>query len=144
MAMAAAALSGLLTGCHSAMIQTTVHNSTGTMLQLIEVDYPSASFGTQGLASGGDFRYRFKVLGSGNVKIVYTDRSGKEQTATGPELREGLEGQLLINVAEGGVTWTPTTATLTPLRRIRGRVASWAARRCWRCIAWCAAIYSPT
>ncbi len=105
--MAAALLSGLLTGCHSAMIQTTVHNSTGGVLQLIEVDYPSASFGTQGLAPGADFRYRFKVLGSGNLKILYTDASGKEQTGTGPELHEGLEGQLLIDVAEHGVVWTP-------------------------------------
>lgn len=106
-AVAALVLSGFLTGCHSAMIQAVVHNGTGGVLQLIEVDYPSASFGKQGLPPGGEFRYRFKVLGSGTVKIVYTDQSGKEQTKTGPELHEGLEGQLLIDVAPTGVTWTP-------------------------------------
>ena len=100
-------LAGMLTGCHSAMIQTTVHNSTGGVLQLIEVDYPSASFGTQGLAPGADFRYRFKVLGSGALKILYTDQSGKELTGTGPELHEGLEGQLLIEVGDRGVVWSP-------------------------------------
>ena len=92
------------------MIQATVHNSTGRPLQLIEVDYPTASFGTQGLAPGAEYKYRFKVLGSGNLKILYTDGSGKERTQDGPELHEGLEGQLLINVAEGGVQWTPQLA----------------------------------
>ncbi len=100
-------LLGSLTGCHSAMVQATVHNSTGGTLQLIEVDYPSASFGTQGLAPGGDFKYRFKVLGSGNLKILYTDKGGKELTGNGPELHEGLEGQLLIDIADAGVHWTP-------------------------------------
>ncbi len=96
-----------LVGCHSAMIQATVHNGTGLPLQLIEVDYPSASFGTQGLAAGADFKYRFKVLGSGELKILYTDKSGKEKTGTGPELHEGLEGQLLIDVSDAGVHWIP-------------------------------------
>ncbi len=107
MAISALGLVLPLAGCHSAMIQATVHNGTSGALQLIEVDYPSASFGTQGLAPGADFKYRFKVLGSGHVKILYTGASGSEQTQSGPELREGLEGQLLITVADGGVQWTP-------------------------------------
>ena len=107
MALPVAALVLSLTGCHSAMIQATVHNGTGSPLQLIEVDYPSASFGTQDLAPGAEYKYRFKVLGSGNLKILYTDKSGKERTQDGPELHEGLEGQLLIDVAEGGVQWSP-------------------------------------
>ncbi len=89
------------------MIQATVRNSTRRPLQLIEVDYPSASFGTQGLAPGAEYKYRFKVLGSGNLKILYTDQGGKERTQGGPELHEGLEGQLLIDVAESGGRWTP-------------------------------------
>lgn len=100
-------LSLALTGCHSAMIQATVHNEGATPLQLLEVDYPSASFGTQGLAPGGDFKYRFKVLGSGKVKMLYTDAAGKEHSSEGPELHEGLEGQLLIVVGATGVQWTP-------------------------------------
>jgi hypothetical protein len=94
-------------GCHSAMIQATVHNGTSGPLKLIEVDYPSASFGTQDLASGADFEYRFKVLGSGDLKVLYTDASGKEHTSSGPELHEGLEGQMQIDVVETGVRWTP-------------------------------------
>ncbi len=97
-----------LTGCHSAMIETTIHNSTTSPLQLIEVDYPSASFGTQGLQPGAEFKYRFKVLGSGNLKILYTDQTGKEHTGNGPEVHEGLEGRLLITVDQAGVQWSPS------------------------------------
>ena len=93
------------------MIQATVQNNTGGPLQLIEVDYPSASFGTQGLASGAEYTYRFKVLGAGNLKILYTDQSGKERTQSGPELHEGLEGQLQITVSDTGVQWTPKLTT---------------------------------
>ena len=96
-----------VTGCHSAMIETTIHNNTRAPLQLIEVDYPSASFGTQGLQPGADFKYRFKVLGSGTLKILYTDQLGKDHTGNGPEVHEGLEGQLLIDVGETNVQWTP-------------------------------------
>ena len=99
-----------LTGCHSAMIETTVHNGTHAPLQLIEVDYPSASFGTQGLQPGADYKYRFKVLGSGNMKILYTDQAGKEHSGSGPEVHEGLEGQLVISVGETSVQWTPKLA----------------------------------
>ena len=100
-----------LGGCHSAMVQATVHNGGAAALQLIEVDYPSASFGTQGLAPGGDFKYRFKVLGSGKVKMLYTDATGKEHSSEGPELHEGLEGQLQIVISSGGVQWTPHLTT---------------------------------
>ena len=92
------------------MIQATVRNSTSKPLQLIEVDYPTASFGIQGLAPGAEYKYRFKILGSGNLKVLYTDRSGKERTQDGPQLHEGLEGQLLIDIAESGVQWTPKLA----------------------------------
>ena len=89
------------------MINATIHNGSKAALQLIEVDYPSASFGTQGLAPGADFRYRFKVLGSGKLKILYTNGAGKEVSAEGPELHEGLEGQLMVVVTEAGVQWAP-------------------------------------
>jgi hypothetical protein len=60
-------------GCHSPYVATTVSNRTGQPIELLEVDYPSASFGTQNLAPGSDFHYRFKVLGSGRMKLLYTD-----------------------------------------------------------------------
>ena len=41
----AAVLALSLTGCHSSHIDATVENRTGAPIELLEVDYPSASFG---------------------------------------------------------------------------------------------------
>lgn len=95
-----------LTGCHSAYIAATVSNRTPDPLSLIEVDYPSASFGTQSLAPGQDFHYRFKVLGSGATAILWTDAAHHDQKISGPLLREGDEGTLTITVNSGtSPTW---------------------------------------
>jgi hypothetical protein len=107
--VAGVALCLSLMGCHSAYIAATVSNHTAKTLSLIEVDYPSASFGTQMLAPGQDFHYRFKVLGSGPVKVIYTDSQEHEVKATGPDLHEGAEGPLTIVLGEGGVTWLPSS-----------------------------------
>lgn len=85
-----------LGGCHSAYIAATVSNRTGEPLSLVEVDYPSASFGTQTLAPGQDFRYRFKVLGNGPTTVLWTDSKNHEQKNSGPTLHEGDEGNLSI------------------------------------------------
>ncbi len=71
-------------GCHSPYVSATVSNGTAQRIELIEVDYPSAGFGTQGLAAGSDYHYRFKVLGSGNLKLLYTDNSHQTHTSDGP------------------------------------------------------------
>jgi hypothetical protein len=94
-----------LSGCHSAFIDATVSNRTSATISLIEVDYPSASFGTENLAPGKDFRYRFKILGNGPTKVVYTDATRHEQHNDGPELKEGQEGSLLIVFAPDGIHW---------------------------------------
>ena len=86
----------LLAGCHSRYIQATLLNASGAPLHVVQVAYPSASFGTQDLAAGQAFQYRFKVIGSGPVKLDYTDAKMKEHVQTGPALHEGDEGQLLI------------------------------------------------
>ncbi len=85
-----------LAGCHSAYIAATISNRTPEPLSLIEVDYPSASFGTQALAPGQDFHYRFKVLGGGATTILWTDAAHRDQKNSGPPLREGDEGTLAI------------------------------------------------
>ena len=68
-----------LAGCHSAFIEATVSNRSAKAISLVEVDYPSASFGTQTLEPGQDFHYRFKVLGSGDVVLVFTDAGNTER-----------------------------------------------------------------
>jgi hypothetical protein len=91
----------LATGCHSPYIEATVTNGTGRPIELLEVDYPSASFGTQDLAPGGTFHYRFKVLGSGPTKLLYTDAAHTDHTSKGPAFKEGDEGQLTIRIQAG-------------------------------------------
>ncbi len=94
-----------LSGCHSAYVNATVSNRTSAPISLVQVEYPSASFGTQTILPGAVFKYRFKVLGSGPMKITWTDSTEHEQKATGPSLSEGTEGQLSIVVAPEGVHW---------------------------------------
>jgi hypothetical protein len=101
------ALLTCLIGCHSPYVITTVSNRTTQPIELLEVDYPSASFGTQNLAPGADFHYRFKVLGSGSMKLLYTDSAHHDHKSDGPLLKEGAEGPLAIVIADTGVTWHP-------------------------------------
>lgn len=96
-----------ITGCHSPYVAATVSNRTSRPIELLEVDYPSASFGTENLAPGADFHYRFKVLGSGNLKLLYTDSSHEDHKSDGPILKEGAEGPLTIVITDTGVTWQP-------------------------------------
>jgi hypothetical protein len=95
----------LTTGCHSTFIQATISNRSGQPLSLVEVDYPSASFGTQTLASGADFHYRFKVLNAGDLKLLYTDSHKINQTFTGPHLQETDEGTLTIVIDNAAPQW---------------------------------------
>ena len=96
-----------LAGCHSAYVETTVSNRSSQTMRLIEVDYPSASFGTQALAPGADFHYRFKVLGEGKMKLIYTDAANQEKKFEGPLLKESSEGQLSIIITDTGADWKP-------------------------------------
>ena len=90
------------------MVDATVQNRSGAAVNLLEVDYPSASFGTQNLGEGKDFHYRFKILGSGPLKLTYTDGGRHDHTAEGPTLHEGEEGLLNVTIAPGGVRWQTT------------------------------------
>ena len=85
-----------VSGCHSYHIDSTIENRTGAAIQLLEVDYPSASFGADSLASGADFHYRFQIRGSGQLKISYTADSGRAVQIKGPNLRERQQGKLEI------------------------------------------------
>jgi hypothetical protein len=95
------------TGCKSPYVATTISNHTTQTIELLEVDYPSASFGTQALAPGADFHYRFKVIGSGNMKLLYTDSAHHDHKSDGPFLNEGAQGSLAIVIADTGVIWQP-------------------------------------
>jgi hypothetical protein len=89
-------------GCHSYHIETTVENRTGGAIQLLEVDYPSASFGDNSLAADGVFHYRIQLRGSGPLKVQYTTGDGRPIQIEGPTLAELQEGQLQIVLLPGG------------------------------------------
>ena len=95
-----------LPGCHSAYISATISNQTAETLSLIEVDYPSASCGTQSLAPGQVFHYRFKVLGDGPTTVLWTKAAAPDRKSSGPALHEGDEGKLDITFNPGaGPVW---------------------------------------
>src|ERR1039458_9151753 len=96
-----------LIGCHSATIAATISNHTSAPLSLIELDYPSASFGTQTLAPGQDFHYRFKIIGSGATTILWTDAAHQDHRSSGPTLRDGDDGKLTITFNPGASPTSP-------------------------------------
>ena len=101
------AAAGLFTagGCHSAFISATIENHSGQRLRLVEVDYPSASFGTSDVADGASYKYRFKVLGSGLATLQWTDLKEREHTSQGPALEEGQQGDLVIDIQGEKAVW---------------------------------------
>ena len=93
-------------GCKSLYVEADVVNSTPTPITLVELDYPSASFGTETLAAGGTYHYRFKILGSGPTKILWSDATHHDHSVPGPSLHEGQEGSLTVTVAGSTAQWT--------------------------------------
>jgi hypothetical protein len=92
-----------VSGCHSYRINVEVENRTGAAIELLEVDYPSASFGLDKFASGGDYHYGFQVRGDGPVKVQYTEAASQRvRQMTGPEIFERQEGQLEIVLLPDG------------------------------------------
>lgn len=94
-----------LTGCRSHFIEADIRNASGQPLTLLEVDYPSASFGTDALAPNAVYHYRFKVIGNGPTKLLWTDSRHKDHTVSGPTLHEGQHGTLLITISPSGATF---------------------------------------
>jgi hypothetical protein len=95
-------VAGFATGCHSYHVETAVENRTGGAIQLLEVDYPSASFGSDSLAADGVYHYRIQLRGDGPLKVQYTAADGKQVQVTGPNLVERQEGSLQIVLLPGG------------------------------------------
>ena len=96
------ALMVALTACHSSHIDVAVENRTGAPIRLLEVDYPSASFGSDALADGSTFHYRIQVQGKGDLKVLYTAGDGRQNQIKGPALAERQEGTLEIELLPSG------------------------------------------
>jgi hypothetical protein len=93
---------GLIAGCHSYRIDATVENRTGEAITELEVDYPSASFGTNRVAPDGVFHYRFQVRDSGPMTVQYTAANGHQVKVSGPTLHERQEGAVGIVLLPAG------------------------------------------
>ena len=92
-----------VSACHSYRVDATVTNHTGGAIEILEVDYPSASFGADSLASGAEYHYRFQIRLSGPIKVQYTESATHTlRQATGPALYEKQQGQININLLPGG------------------------------------------
>jgi hypothetical protein len=91
-----------MAACHSYHVETTVDNRTGETIQLLEVDYPSASFGANSLAVGAVLHYRIQLRGNGPVKVQYTVGNSRQMQIDGPVLAERQEGRLEIVLLPGG------------------------------------------
>lgn len=89
----------VLAGCHSKYVDTQIINGSQAKLTVIQVEYPSASFGVQALDPGQSFHYRFKLYGTGPLKLSFFDVKTQEHHQVGPVLAEGQEGQLTIRFA---------------------------------------------
>jgi hypothetical protein len=97
-----------MSGCKSYWVDATIENQTGQLIRQLEVDYPTASFGTNSLASGSAMHYRFQIRGSGPVKVEYTSTDGKTSRGTGLTLVEHQYGQLTIRLLpQGKVDFLP-------------------------------------
>jgi hypothetical protein len=92
----------ILAGCHSPHVEVAVENRTGAPVRLLEVDYPSASFGSDELATGATMHYRIQLQGSGPVKVQFAAADGHAAQAQGPSLAERQEGALKIVLLPGG------------------------------------------
>ncbi len=91
-----------LGGCHSAHVEVTVENHTGGPIRLLEVDYPSASFGADSMAAGATMHYRIQLQGSGRLKVQYTGDNNHQAQIQGPDLTQGQEGKLEITLEPAG------------------------------------------
>ncbi len=98
-----------LSGCKSYWIAAHIVNQTGETIRELEVDYPTASFGTNSLVPGATMDYRFKIRGSGPIKVGYITPDGKTSHAEGLELVEEQQGELtILLLSHGKVEFQPS------------------------------------
>jgi len=97
-----------ITGCRSYHVGVTIENRTGAAIQLLEIDYPSASFGAGSLGPGASLHYQIQVRGAAPVKVQYTAADGIQKQISGPTLSEGDEGLLqIVILPDGKAEFTP-------------------------------------
>lgn len=103
MVLALAAFASMVfAGCRSKHVEVTVENHTGADVQLLEVDYPSASFGADTLAAGAAMHYRIQLRDSGPIKVQFAIANHTLPQVTGPTVNEEQQGRLEIILLPDG------------------------------------------
>jgi hypothetical protein len=111
---ASALLILLALGCRSRFVAVSIENDTGQPLQMVELDYPGASFGVSTLAPHAVYSYRFKAIGSGALALSYSE-AGSAHTSAGPPIGDAVGGTLHVLVRERGVVnWDPSWIVTLP------------------------------
>jgi hypothetical protein len=96
-----------LSGCQSPWVQAAVVNNEDTPVSLVEVNYPGGSFGVQSIAAHSSFHYRFHILADEPVEVDFSNAAGHNLAIKGPELKQGEEGTLQIEIEAGDkVVWS--------------------------------------
>jgi hypothetical protein len=101
-ALSASALLIVAAGCHSYHIDATVENRTGGTITLLEVDYPTASFGVDTLAADAVVHHRIQTRDSAPISVQYTAAHGRQVLVKGPTLYEEQEGSIQIVLLPDG------------------------------------------
>lgn len=95
-------------GCHgswdSEWVNARIDNQSGEKVRLLEVDYPSASFGADSIAAGSALQYKFQIRGTGPIKIEYSLENGKKVHSSGPKLEDGEHGTITIRLLPASKT----------------------------------------
>ena len=89
-------------GCHSYHIEATVENHTGGTITLLEVDYPSASFGSDTLATGRSFSSPHPDARQRSHHRSVHRPHGRAVQMQGPDIYEEQEGSIEIVLLPNG------------------------------------------
>jgi hypothetical protein len=92
----------LVAGCRSKLVEVRIVNSGTAALHNVEVDYPSASFGTPDLAAGATYIYRVQLLDAGRMKVEFSDSQQQPHSGKGPYVKQGQQGTLTVTLDGSG------------------------------------------
>lgn len=95
-----------IAGCRSRVVEVKLINTSGQPLSVIIVDYPTATFGVNKLDPGATYEYPIKVLGTGELKVQFTDASGHNHSFTGPSLEKNDDGTVTVKLTQESATAT--------------------------------------
>lgn len=100
----AISLTGCLSiiGCRSAHVDVSIENHTGAVVRLLEVSYPSATFGVGTLADGAALHNRIQLRGDGPIRLTFANAKDQSTAITGPQLAENQNGSLQVVLLAGG------------------------------------------